>query len=112
MFSKFIVLLLITHLPITVCDYVTNRSVELHQILFEIYQRNDRPQLSSGPVEVFISFYLTTLIGLNELEGEMTTVGVLKVSWFDDRLVWDPKTFANITDIVTAANQVILLVVL
>lgn len=87
-------------------DYVTNKSKELHRMLFADYQVSDRPQLSSGSVEIQLSFHLTTLIGVNELDGEMTSVGFLTSKWYDERLTWDASQFANITSVVLIASQV------
>jgi len=44
---------------------------------------------------------------LNELAGEMVTVGYLTVVWVDPRLTWNPLEYAGIPYLMLSSTKVI-----
>lgn len=65
----------------------------LHRTLLDesVYSADIRPCLdSTKPLFIGIAFHLTALNKIDEIEGELNTVGYLKVVWMDERLSWNP----------------------
>lgn len=58
------------------------------------YNRRTRPvRAKYTPVNVNITFNMVTIQSFNELDGELTVVGVFQLSWYDERIVWDPAKY-------------------
>ena len=72
---------------------ISNSTRIIHETLLDGYNTDIRPCLDClYPLNITIFFYFSALIKLDELEGELHSVGFLKVTWLDERLTWDPVT--------------------
>jgi hypothetical protein len=72
---------------------ISNNTHILYKHLLEDYNVNVRPCLDCvTPLYVGLQFHLAALNKIDEIEGELSTVGYLKIMWTDDRLTWDPKS--------------------
>ena len=86
---------------------VNNKTMELHDTLLSYYNEDIRPCLGcAGPLNINLSFYLTSLNDLDEVRGEMHTVGYLVVMWIEDRMTWNPADYAGVTHVVFPAEKV------
>ena len=86
---------------------VNNKTMELHDKLLSYYNRDIRPCLGcTGPLSINLSFYLTSLNELDEVHGEMHTVGYLVVMWIEDRMTWNPLDYAGVTHVIFPAEKV------
>lgn len=91
------------------CNVIYNKSVELREKLLENYEKDDMPSfLQAMPITVAVSFQMTALRDMNELEGEMVTVGYLSLTWLDPRLTWNPMDYAGITYLILRSDKVCL----
>lgn len=91
----------------TTPSVIQNASIELHGRLFENYEKDDIPSLmQAAPLTVSLSYHLTAIMDLNELTGEMVTVGYLTAVWVDQRLTWNPLEFAGITYLMLTSTKV------
>ena len=66
----------------------------LTQMLFKKYNRNLRP---ADTVEIKFSLYLNQIITLIEQEQIIVLNVFLDHEWIDNRLMWDPEEFSNIS---------------
>lgn len=84
-----------------------NVSKELHERLFEHYEVDDIPSfMQPSALVVSVTYHLTSIMDLNELAGEMVTVGYLTVTWLDPRLTWNPFEFGGITYLMLTSTKV------
>lgn len=62
-------------------------------MLLQNYTADIRPGLDQlKPLNIGLELHLTALNKIDEIEGELSTVGYLKIEWVDDRLTWDPSS--------------------
>lgn len=102
-------LLLLDLVWLVSCNVIYNTSIELRERLLENYEKDDMPSfLQAMPLTVAVSFQMTALRDMNELEGEMVTVGYLSLTWLDPRLTWNPMDYAGITYLVLRSDKVCL----
>ena len=86
---------------------VNNKTMELHDNLLSHYNADIRPCVGcSGPLNINLSFYLTSLNDLDEVRGEMHSVGYLVVMWIEDRMTWNPLDYAGVTHVVFPVAKV------
>ena len=62
------------------------------------YDKKVRPSKSyTEPTNVYVSFHLCTINGLDESAEKLTTTGYLVLSWYDTELVWNISDFGNMS---------------
>ena len=72
---------------------ISNSTRIIQETILDSYNTDIRPCLDClYPLNITLSFHFSALIKLDELEGELHSVGYLKVVWLDERLTWDPVT--------------------
>lgn len=70
-----------------------NTTNALYRHLLMDYVPEIRPCLTcSEPLSIGVSLHITSLNRINEIDGELNTVGYLRIIWFDERLKWDPRS--------------------
>ena len=107
--SHFLLLVVAVFFVKNICctSLVNNKTMELHDKLLSYYNRDIRPCLGcTGPLSINLSFYLTSLNELDEVHGEMHTVGYLVVTWIEDRMTWNPLDYAGVTHVIFPAEKV------
>lgn len=58
------------------------------------YNKRSRPVLDQdGTVDVNITFSLIAIHTFDIISGELSVVGVMEFSWFDERMAWDPVEY-------------------
>lgn len=57
-------------------------------------------------LEVNISFKILSIVNVNEVEETLEVMGVLYISWLDERLVWNPADFNGTTMVHVFQNEV------
>lgn len=99
---------IVTCLKLSQCSsVVNNKTMELHNELLSHYNVDIRPCVGcSGPLNINLTFYLTSLNDLDEVRGEMHTVGYLVVTWIEDRMTWNPADYAGVTHVVFPIEKV------
>ena len=81
--------------------------IALYKNLTTNYNKNVRPKADlSQPTEVEVKLYLKSISGLDEVEGILTTVVSLALSWTDDNLVWIPWHYGNIWEFRMNENSI------
>ena len=60
----------------------------------------------SQAVNVNVSMKILSLLSLNEVEESLEMIGVLRIVWQDERLVWDPDDYNNTKSIHVFQNLV------
>ena len=60
----------------------------------------------SQAVNVNVSMKILSLLGLNEVEESLEMIGVLRIVWQDERLVWDPDDYNSTRSIHVFQNLV------
>ena len=84
---------------------VNNKTMELHDEMLTNY--NPDIQSSVGTVlTVNLTFHLTSLNDLDEVKGVLGTVGYLMVCWVEDRISWNPLSYAGVTSILVPSEKV------
>lgn len=93
-------------LGITVCfacvviDPVTSQTSNdlknLVDTLFASYSSKVRPVVDQQqPLQLDVSFYLSSVNEVNEVKEKMVTTGYLELSWTDELLKWTPSNYNN-----------------
>ena len=86
---------------------INNKTMELHDNLLSNYNSDIRPCVGcSGPLSINISLHFTSLNELDEVHGEMHSVGYLVVRWIEDRLTWNPADYAGVTHVIFSSEKV------
>ncbi|ELT93061.1 hypothetical protein CAPTEDRAFT_146658, partial [Capitella teleta] len=80
---------------------------KLLEALLGNYKRAARPVLDSrDSVMVNLQFSLMHIKDLDVRSQIFTTTGLLIVEWQDERLVWDPADYGNLSDIVLETSHI------
>lgn len=90
---RFLQVVVISSLFISSASNKINNVTNLYQTLLDEsrYSADIRPCLDcTRPLSIGIAFHLAALNKIDEIEGELNTVGYLKVVWMDERLAWNP----------------------
>ena len=58
------------------------------------------------PVTVDVKFYILSVADFNEVEETLEVIGVLHISWVDERLVWDPDDYNGVKVVHAYQNTV------
>lgn len=88
---------------------ISNNTYTLHKTLLQNYIADIRPCLDcSTPLLIRLELHLTALNKIDEIEGELNTVGYLKIVWKDERLTWDPSA-NGITSVMLPSTKVIII---
>ncbi|WAR24917.1 ACHA3-like protein [Mya arenaria] len=102
---KWIVFVTLHSLRIRIAVATGNTS--LHSILLEDYEPDARPcGHCTSPLAISVSFYMTSLLDLDELAGTMVTMGYVKLIWVDERLTWRPQDHGGVSSIFVASKRV------
>ncbi|XP_053395903.1 acetylcholine receptor subunit beta-type unc-29-like [Mercenaria mercenaria] len=89
--ETFFILMILTRFLAMTSATLSNATNILHQVLLDGYNTDIRPCLDCPtPLYIGVSYHLTALINMDELEGELHSVGYLEVVWVDERLRWNP----------------------
>ena len=71
------------------------------------YNKNVRPKLDlSQPTTVTVRLFLKSISGLDEVNGILTTVVSLSLSWYDDTLKWDSWRYGGIWEFRINENSI------
>ena len=57
-------------------------------------------------VKINVSFSIVAIVNLNEVEETLELMGVLRIIWYDERLVWDPARYNNTQSVHVFQNNV------
>jgi len=69
----------------------------LHRDLLAHYTAEERPgSMTNEKLTILTSLSLTAILDLDELRGEMVSVGYIQLSWVDKRLTWDPLEYGGL----------------
>ena len=97
-------------LCIWVCSVKTQTSGDLKQLIsdvFDSYSNKIRPVLNqSDPLNLDVSFYLSSITEVNEVKEKLVTTGYLELSWTDELLGWTPSDYNNTETIFVPQVQV------
>lgn len=104
-------------LGITVCfacfliDSVTSQTSDdlknLVDTLFDSYSSKVRPVVNQQhPLQLDVSFYVSSVNEVNEVDEKMVTTGYLELSWTDELLKWTPADYNNTDTIFVPQVQV------
>jgi len=75
--------------------------------LFLMYSSDARAGLDSlSTVKVNVEYTLLRIQKLNERTQVLTTAGLVITDWVDERLVWDPSDYENLTEIVMPPTMI------
>ena len=86
---------------------VNNKTMQLHEDLLSHYNVDIRPCVGcAGPLPINLSFYLNSLNELDEVHGEMHSVGYLIVMWVEDRMTWNPADYGGVISVVLPITKV------
>ncbi|XP_060603873.1 acetylcholine receptor subunit beta-type unc-29-like [Ruditapes philippinarum] len=73
-----------------VASLISNNTYNIHRTILDEYNADIRPCLDcTTPLYIEMAFNLASLNKLDEIEGELNTVGYVTISWMDERLKWD-----------------------
>ena len=72
----------------------------LYGNLTDGYQKNIRPDSKLQPTFVNTKLLLISMSGLDEPSGTLSVVARIRMSWTDDRMVWNASDYADIQEIV------------
>ncbi|XP_069133215.1 acetylcholine receptor subunit beta-like [Argopecten irradians] len=79
----------------------------LRNQLLTNYDKNLSPNINqTEPVTLYVSFGLFTIQEFDDVKGKLSILGGFNISWNDDRIVWDPRMYGNITYISLAEADV------
>ncbi|XP_061189916.1 neuronal acetylcholine receptor subunit alpha-6-like [Saccostrea echinata] len=86
----------------------TNQNVQtLISDLFASYSSKVRPIVSQNqPVQLDVSFYLSSINEVNEVKEKLVTTGYLMLSWTDELLRWTPSDYNNTDTIFIPQNDI------
>ena len=81
----------------------------LHTFLVNTHNKDIPPCIGCGvPLQINVTFHLTSLNDLDEVRGQMNSIGYLTVSWHDDRIAWDPMNYSGIASMMLPREKVLL----
>ncbi|XP_052784352.1 acetylcholine receptor subunit beta-like [Mya arenaria] len=64
------------------------------------YNKKIRPVRDvTKPTVINVSLALLSLVEFNEVVERLTVTGILKISWTDEYLTWDPRSFVGVTSL-------------
>ncbi|KAL3868198.1 hypothetical protein ACJMK2_041030 [Sinanodonta woodiana] len=80
----------------------------LHQMFYVSgYNKAVRPTYEQNtPTDVFIKFYLTSIIDFDSQKEKFTTSGYLILKWYDYYLQWNSSTYGDLTSIFIPQDNV------
>lgn len=86
----------------------TNENLKtLQGDLFASYSSKIRPVINQlEPLQLDVSFYLSSVNEVNEVKEKMVTTGYLELSWTDELLKWTPADYNNTEVIFVPQNDV------
>ncbi|WAR24916.1 ACHB3-like protein [Mya arenaria] len=88
-------------------SHLDTNTTSLYTHLLHSYEKDERPCSNcSKPLHIAASFYLTSLIDMDELTGQMVTVGYFKLTWLDTRLMWRPQDFGGTASIFVSSTKI------
>ncbi|XP_033753140.1 neuronal acetylcholine receptor subunit alpha-6-like [Pecten maximus] len=58
------------------------------------------------PVTLYVSFNMFSLKEFDDLNGKLAILGAVRITWNDDRMIWDPQQYGNITSVSLAESKV------
>lgn len=91
--------ILMTCFSIWICSVnsQTNENLKtLQSDLFASYSSKIRPVVNQlEPLQLDVSFYLSSVNEVNEVKEKMVTTGYLELSWTDELLKWTPSNYNN-----------------
>ncbi|XP_022289462.2 neuronal acetylcholine receptor subunit alpha-6-like [Crassostrea virginica] len=97
-------------LCIWVCSVKTQTSGDLKELIsdvFDSYSNKIRPVLyQSDPLNLDVSFYLSSITEVNEVKEKLVTTGFLELSWTDEHLTWTPSDYNNTQEIFVPQNDI------
>lgn len=80
--------------PVT--SQTSNDLKKLVDTLFASYSSKVRPVVNQQqPLQLDVSFYLSSVNEVNEVNEKMVTTGYLELSWTDELLQWTPANYNN-----------------
>ena len=84
-----------------------SEEAKLHEFLSEGYNKHIRPRNKQTQItNIRVVFSLTSVTGVDEVKGIISTVCALFVYWRDDNLKWKPSMYGNITEITIDKNLI------
>ena len=82
-------------------------ATNLHTTLTNGYNKNVRPKTNqSETTTIHVAFELKSITSLDEVNGILTTVGIMNALWIDENLQWDPSNHGNIEHIKLDENLI------
>ncbi|XP_060073121.1 acetylcholine receptor subunit beta-type lev-1-like [Ylistrum balloti] len=71
----------------------------LNAVLLDGYNPSVNPgrHYSTQILNINVGFGLKNIQTFDELESVLTVTGIISVSWYDERLIWVPKNYNNLT---------------
>lgn len=80
---------------------------QVHNHIYNVISPYARPSTNlSLPTTVYVSFYLMSINEFNTAAQKLTSTAWLMVTWHDDYLTWDPKSFGGVERIFADPAQV------
>lgn len=90
---------LVTCFSIWICSVNSQTNENLKTLqgnLFASYSSKIRPVINQlEPLQLDVSFYLSSVNEVNEVKEKMVTTGYLELSWTDELLKWTPADYNN-----------------
>ena len=104
-----IIFLCLGHLVLVTCSaFANSKAEELHAFLTNAQNKDIPPCIGCGvPLQINITFHLVSLNDLDEVRGELNTIGYMTVSWVDDRIAWNPMDYAGIGTLMLPSDKVL-----
>ncbi|XP_062616602.1 neuronal acetylcholine receptor subunit alpha-6-like [Saccostrea cucullata] len=86
----------------------TNKNVlTLISDLFDNYSPKVRPTvIQDDPIQLDVSFYLSSVNEVSEVNEKLVTTGFLMLSWTDELLRWTPSDYNNTDTIFVPQNEI------
>ncbi|PVD26939.1 hypothetical protein C0Q70_12087 [Pomacea canaliculata] len=79
----------------------------LTDVLFKDYKKDFRPVSNdTGPTSVDLVFSLFSIVDIDEQDQRMKTSAMLKMTWVDEYLSWDPTNYSNINSILVKQSSI------
>lgn len=88
-------------------NYYLTDELRLQSAIFKsTYDRDIQPGLFRNfPFNIYSYFVLRDIRELDEFLGKFSLTGALVVSWYDDRMVWDPKNYGGDLEYITVPQK-------
>ncbi|XP_052703156.1 neuronal acetylcholine receptor subunit alpha-3-like [Crassostrea angulata] len=91
--------------PVT--SQTSNDLKNLVDTLFDSYSSKVRPVVNQQhPLQLDVSFYVSSVNEVNEVDEKMVTTGYLELSWTDELLKWTPADYNNTDTIFVPQNDI------